>query len=149
MATIKQIKDKVDLARNGIEQETARIILQFEQEILDLVREKQLYEQGIDGLGKELAPYKDITVWLKTYNKYGGDRKTSNTTLKDRGNFYRSFQTDYGSFQLEIFATDSKTDALVRKYGKDIITLTKDSEGKLSSENIRPNIVKYLKTFFK
>ena len=149
MATIKQIKDKVDLARKGIEQETARIILQFEQEILDLVREKQLYDQGIDGLGKQLAPYKDITVLLKKYNKYGGDKKTSNTTLKDTGIFYRSFETKYGSFELQIFATDEKLGKLIGKYGKNITKLTTDGEGLLSSEIIRPNLVKYFKTFFK
>ena len=149
MPTIREIKVKVDLARNGIEQETARIILQFEQQILDLVREKQLYERGIGGLGKSLKPYKDVTVWLKQNNKYGGDKRTDNTTLKDRGNFYRSFKTDYGSFELEIFATDPKTDGLVKKYGKDIFMMTPDSEGKLSTEIIRPNLIKYFNTFFK
>ena len=74
MATIKQIKDKVDLARKGIEQETARIILQFEQEILDLVREKQLYEKGIDGLGEQLKPYSPITIAFKKINNYLGSK---------------------------------------------------------------------------
>jgi len=145
MATIKQIKDKVDLARKGIEQETAKIILQFEQEILDLVREKQLYEKGIDGLGEQLKPYSPITIAFKKIN----NQKYSNTTLKDTGIFYSSFETKYGSFELQIFATDEKLGKLVSKYGKNITKLTTDGEGLLSSEIIRPNLVKYFKTFFK
>jgi len=145
MPTIREIKVKVDLAKNGIEQETARIILQFEQQILDLVRENQLYDRGIDGDGKELKPYANYTVGIK---KIKG-QKYSNTTLEDTGAFYRSFKTDYGSFELEIFATDQKVSKLEGKYGKNIVKLTTDNEGKLSSEIIRPNLVKYLKNIFK
>ena len=149
MPTIKQIKDKVDIARKGIEQETAKIILQFEQQILDLVRENQLYDKGIDGKGQELQEYKKITKILKFGNKYGGDKKISNTTLKDTGAFYRSFQTDYGSFELEIFATDTKTSKITTKYGDNLFILTPDSDDKLSSEIIRPNLIKYFNTIFK
>ena len=145
MPTIKEIKVKVDLARNGIEQETAKIVIQFEQQILDLVREKQLYERGIDGNGNELQEYVRITKIFKT-NK---GQKISNTTLKDTGAFYKSFRTDYGSFELEIFATDQKVGKLEGKYGKDIVKFTTDSQGKLSSEIIRPNLIKYFNTFFK
>lgn len=145
MPTIKEIKDKVDLARKGIEQETARIILQFEQQILDLIRENQLYEKGIDGDGKELKPYANYTIG---YKKIKG-QKYSNTTLEDTGAFYRSFQTDYGSFQLEIFATDSKVGKIEEKYGKNVIKLTDNSEQELSEKYIRPNLVKYFKQYFK
>jgi hypothetical protein len=145
MPTIKQIKDKVDIARKGIEQETAKIILQFEQQILDLVRENQLYDKGIDGKGQELQEYKKITKILK----FGKNQKISNTTLKDTGAFYRSFQTDYGSFELEIFATDTKTSKITTKYGDNLFILTPDSDDKLSSEIIRPNLIKYFNTIFK
>lgn len=144
MPTIKEIKDKVDLVRKGIEPETARIILQFEQQILDLIRESQLYNKGIDGNGKELKEYVRITKILKS-NK---NQRIENTTLKDTGAFYRSFQTDYGSFQLEVFATDQKIGKLQKKYGEDIVSFTVASEQELSDKIIRPNLIKYFKKYY-
>ena len=81
---------------------------------MDLVREKQLFDLGIDGKGQSLGDYAGFTIDLKSKK----NQKTSNVTLKDTGDFYKSFITDYGSFELEIFATDDKTDALTQKYGE-------------------------------
>ena len=143
--TISQLKKKVDFAKKGTEQETARIILEFEQQILDLVREKQLYDKGIDGKGVSLKPYSPFTV---AYKKGKGD-KFSNTTLEDTGNFYKSFQTDYGSFELEIFATDSKTPKLTEVYGENIFLITTENQKELSEKIIRPNLFKYFDKIFK
>lgn len=138
--TITELKNKVGIAAKGIEPETARIILKFEQQILDIVRENQLYDKGIDGKGKALQPYAAYTV---AYKRSVG-QKTSNTTLEDSGNFYRSFQTDYGSFELEIFATDAKTPDIVKKYGNNLFEMTPQSLNTLSETIIRPNLIKYL-----
>lgn len=145
MPTITEIREKVDLAKNGIEQETAKIIIKFEKEILDLIRENQLYDKGVDGKDKPLKPYTRFTVG---YKKIKG-QKYSNTTLEDTGSFYKSFQTDYGSFILEVFATDRKLPKLEKKYGKNIIKFNLDSKEKLSSEIIRPNLVNYFRKYFK
>lgn len=143
--TVAQLKRNVDEARKNIEPQTAKIILQFEQQILDLVREKQLYDEGIDGKNRQLKPYTPYTVAVK---RAKGD-KYQNTTLEDTGAFYKSFQTDYGSFQLEVFATDEKTSKIVRKYNDNIFMLTEKNQDVLSKTIIRPNLLKYLKTIFK
>ena len=146
MATITEIKEKVIKARNGVQQLTAKAILDNEKAILDLVREDQLYDKGIDGFGKKITPeYAGFTVDLKSRNNKPYDR----VTLKDSGAFYSSFTTDYNNNELDIFATDPKTSDLKKKYGENIDGMTKENQIKLSSKFIRPSLIKYLRGFFK
>jgi hypothetical protein len=141
-----RIKKKVLLARDTTEQETARIILQFEQQILDLVRERQLHDSGVDGKNSPLKPlYAAITIDHKVRNS----QRFDHVTLRDTGKFYKSFQTDYGSFELEIFATNEKTPKITEVYGDNIFLLTTENEKVLSETIIRPNLLKYFKTIFK
>ena len=55
---VLEFKKKLIKARDGIEQETAKIILKFEKEIVDLVRENQIFQDGEDGVGNIIGTYK-------------------------------------------------------------------------------------------
>ena len=148
MATISEIKKKVDVARKGVEQAVAKAILDNEQEILDLVRIDQLLKKGIDGLGSPLTPeYHPFTVNRKL--GLSPPQETDHVTLRDTGAFYRAFTTDYGSSKLEIFSTDSKATSLETKYGDDIYGMTKENQRKLSEKIIVPSLRAYLKSIFK
>ena len=158
MPTIKEIKVKVDLARNGIEQETATIISDNEVKILDYIRSNQLYENGIDGEGKVIGTYK------RNYNSesvggWGNVSKITSAGLPKKigqpynfvwsGYTVSNFKTDYSNFELTIFNQGGSTQTLERKYGKSIFLLADENKVKLSTEIIRPNLIKYFNTFFK
>ena len=158
MPTIKQIKDKVDSARNGIDNATSTIIKDNEVKILDYIRTEQLYKKGIDGDGKVIGKYKN-TYTQDSIGGWGDVSKITPSGLpKKRGNPYNfvwsgytvsNFNLDYSDFTLSIFNIGNSASYLEGKYGKSIFLLTSENENKLSSEIIRPNLVKYFKTFFK
>lgn len=141
-----KMRAKLVKARNGVEQQTAKIILKFEKEIVDLVRLQQLFERGIDGTGKKITPeYTPFTVAVKRIK--GQD--TTKVTLFDEGNLFKSFTTDYGSFVLEIFPTDSKRDDLIDKYGKDIFFATVQHEKDINFKIIMPPLQQWFKGIIK
>lgn len=122
--------------------ETENIIRRNEQEILDLNREKQLYDKGIDSNSRQLLAYKPFTIAIKRskgeiYNR---------TTLLDTGDFYKGFKIKYNGLSnpFNIFSTDSKSSDLVEKYG-DIFGLTEQNERYLNYEIIKPELEKFIK----
>lgn len=144
--TVAQLKRQVLQAQKNIEPETARIILRFEQQILDLIRENQIFDEGVDGNNKVIGVYRTTT----NGNSRGFPKlRGTQVNLYDTGAFFKSFQTDYGSFQLEVFATDEKTSKIINKYNDNIFMLTEKNQDILSEKIIRPNLLKYLKTIFK
>lgn len=125
-----------------IPKETENIIKRNEQEILDLNRERQLYDRGIDSNSRPLLPYRPATIAIKRskgeiYNR---------TTLFDLGSFYKGFKIKYNGLSnpFNIFSTDSKSTDLVDKYG-DIFGLTKDNEKYLNYEIIKPELEEFIK----
>jgi hypothetical protein len=91
--------------------------------IIETIQER-LYLQGIDGQGKQLKTdrsgkqknknkfYTDYTVALK---KAGGDSRVSNVTLKDSGEFYRSWEIEAKKTLVEIKADFEKEDGHIYK----------------------------------
>lgn len=125
-----------------IPKETEKIIKINEQEILDLNREKQLYEKGIDSNGKRLIPYSPYTVALKRLK----GEIYNHPTLFDLGDFYKGFKIKYNGLSnpFNIFSTDSKSSDLIEKYG-DIFGLTKENEKYLNYEIIKPELERFIK----
>ena len=108
--------------------------------IIDTNTDNQLFEQGINSLGvniSDYAPYSPITITIKQSK----GQPTNRVTLKDEGDFYSSFYLDVNNEQFEIKATDEKTDALIKKYGKDILGLTDDNLKILIWEYIYPELL--------
>ena len=130
----------------GIPNKTASIIQVHKEQILDLNREQQLYNKGIDSDGDKLEPYASFTIQIKQLLKQPYDR----TTLKSSGAFHKgfSYHFDKNTYTLTIFSTDKKTTLLTQKYTPKIFGLTEDNKQYLEIQIIKKDldawILKYL-----
>ena len=100
-----------------------KVLKDNKEQIIDF-NLSQLYDDGQDGNGQMVKPYyTSFTVMIKSYK----GQRTDHVTLKDTGEFYRSFNIRFSSSSFELFATDGLTDDLVAKYGKNIFGLNENS----------------------
>lgn len=114
----------------NIRKEVRDVIIETSEDIAELNR-GQLFI-GMRADGKEINPkYSDLTIELKEAKGQPTDR----VTLRDEGDFWNSIKVDVKSETFDIDATDSKTLKLTRKYGKQILGLSKESK----SEEYIPN----------
>lgn len=100
--------------------------------IIELNTIEQLYNKGIDSQGKSLGSYSPFTVKEKIKKGQPTDR----VTLKDTGEFYKSFQIDLSGDDIIIEADTIKiawdgAQDLLDIYGDDILGLTNRSLDKL------------------
>lgn len=113
----------------------------FRKLIIDLNTQEQLFEQGIDSKGRSLGEYSTYTRGLKQ-NK---GQIFDHITLKDTGEFYRSFSLKLEGASFRIVADGQKEDTnLFKEYGIDILGLTEDSMSVVITAAI-PIIQKYIK----
>lgn len=92
----------------------------YEAEILDWNTEEQLFQQGQDATGQAIQPpYRPFTVQVKRQKGQPTDR----VTLRDTGDFHRSFRVDWRETEFQIEATDAKTYKLTQAYGPEIFGL--------------------------
>ena len=116
------------------------IIWKNEAYIVDMNAEEQLYEQGINRLGVDIsdyAPYSPVTIEIKRLK----GQPTNRVTLRDEGDFERSFFLEVGDKQFEIKASDFKTEDLVKKYGEQILGLTDENIATLIWQYIYPDLI--------
>lgn len=147
---MKQITDLRNRVANFNEALTSgrliqNIIWDNEAYIVDLNAEEQLYEQGIDRLGVEIAdyaPYSPVTIAIKEAK----GQPTNRVTLRDEGDFESSFFLEVGDKQFEIKASDFKTEDLIRKYGRQILGLTDENIAILIWQYIYPDLINEAKT---
>lgn len=113
--------------------------------IIDANAEEQLFEQGINRLGVDImdyAPYSPLTIAIKEEK----GQPTNRVTLRDTGDFEASFFLEVGDKQFEIKASDFKTEALIKKYGRQILGLTDENIASLIWQYIYPDLLKKAKT---
>jgi len=162
--TISQLKKKVDLAKNGINDATARIVKENEVKILDYVRLDQL-GKGFDSEGKRITSNKGnySGFYAHTYNTsdIGGSLDSSPRFLpKSKGSPYnfawsgetrKGFFTKYSNFELQILNRSANMSNLISFYdaGEKLIEMSEENQVLLSSEITRPNLFKYLNKIFK
>lgn len=112
--------------------------------ILDLVRQNQLFEKGVDEDGDIIGVYSEFTEIINP-EKIAG----TPYTLFDTGAFYNSmfivilkdsFVIDADPIKVD---EDGNTTDLFRKYGEGIVGLTKESKTLLSEEFKRRSIIEY------
>ena len=121
-----------------------KIIQENEAAIIDMNAQEQLFESGENSLGVPIAsyaPYKPITIEIK---KLKG-QPTNRVTLRDEGDFESSLYLVITDKQLEIKASDWKTEELVEKYGSSILGLTKENIASLTWDYIYPELMDTLK----
>lgn len=89
-----------------------------EKQVIDYITQIQLFEQGEDGQGFSLGDYAPFTIEIKKSK----NQRFDHITLKDTGDFYRSYKLSAKGL---ITADPQKDDTnLVREFGADILTLS-------------------------
>lgn len=110
----------------------------FRTWVLDLVREDQLFDQGIDEDGDVIGYYSEFTEAINPEKVAG-----THYTLKDTGEFFESFYLTIYPDYFEINANpikvndDGETENLFYKYTEAIMGLTSESKDKLGREILR------------
>jgi hypothetical protein len=110
----------------------------FKTQILNWIRQDQLFKRGIDGDGDEIGVYSEFTEMINP-EKIAG----THYTLFDSGEFYKSMFITIGigsdpsiTFDADPIKIDDdgeKTN-LFWKYGENIIALTDENKTKLANE---------------
>lgn len=117
----------------NIRSEIREVIEQTSGEIAELNRGQLFIGRRSDG--KEINPqYSPLTVMIKEEKGQPTDR----VTLKDKGDFWNSIAVDVNSDSFTIDATDNKTNKLVKKYGKEIMGLNKESKAEYKDNYLFP-----------
>jgi hypothetical protein len=107
----------------NISDEVRAAIVETKDEIAELNRGQMFVGKRSDG--SDITPsYSPFTVEIKDQKGQPSDR----VTLKDTGAFWESIKVDVNSDSFTIDASDSKTNALTKKYGNNILGLSKESK---------------------
>ena len=146
LKSIQDLRNRVATFNNGVSsgEYIQQIIWDNDAYIVDMNAEEQLYEQGINRLGVDImdyAPYSPVTIEIK---KALG-QPTNRVTLRDEGDFESSFFLEVGDKQFEIKASDFKTEDLIKKYGRQILGLTKENIAVLIWQYIFPDLMEKAK----
>ena len=121
-------------------------INEYQTEIVSLNSEKQLFEQGVDSKGNVITPeYADSTKKIKARKGQPVDR----VTLKDKGDFHKSFMVKVFQNQFQIDSKDPKKERLIKKYGPEILGLTQESESAFSQTRVKTELQNELKKWLK
>ena len=113
---------------------------ELQEFILDLNRNRQLFQQGVDSTGTSLesigGPY--TTATIEGTSQFEGKRSkglpTDHITLFDEGDFYRTFKLVVMKTAIEITADPIKDGvSLFIRWGDDVLGLNQDSRDILSA----------------
>lgn len=111
------------------------------EEIIQLNTIDQLFDRGVDSLNRSLGDYSPFTVEEK---KRKGQKYT-NITLKDDGDFYKSFKVEVTATEIRISANPIKDDNnLFDDFGSEIVGLTDQNTLRIC-DMILQNIIIYVK----
>lgn len=139
-----ELSRKIDKFEADLDEIVIDIAVAQDRLIIRLNTEEQLFS-GIRADRTVIEPrYTPYTVQLKRRKSQPTDR----VTLKDTGDFYKSFRVVKTSRdELEIIATDEKAKKLIRKYGAQIIGLTSDHIDDVSEAIKEPLFNEFKKLF--
>lgn len=133
MATIKEMIARVSVVEKNIDSYLLEQVNNEEDFVLDLNRDQ--LGLGLDSGNNSITPpYTPFTKQIKRIKQQPTDR----VTLKDTGDFYRSFFLVFGDDYFELDAKDKKVDELELKYGDDILGLTSENVGAVAEKIKEP-----------
>lgn len=146
MATIHEMLRRVkqvDISALAVD-----IIASSKQELIDK-NKSQLMDEGANKQGVKLRRYAS--------NSYAARKNAMNPfpgfgvpDLYRTGAFQSGFRLQLLSKNsFEIMSTDSKSNDLTRKYGKDIFGLSADNKEEYRNETMQPELVKAVKKIMK
>lgn len=140
--------DELIFRLKSFEDEIIKVIEEVVREndniILNMNAEDQLFQKGITRKEVEIAsfaPYAPLTIEIK---KLKG-QPTSRVTLRDEGDFHRSFYIEYITGGFQIKADDWKTRDLMLRYGEEILGLTDDNFHEFAVDYVKPALNELLK----
>lgn len=142
MKSITDLRERVTGLKNGLDSGSwlRGIIMDNEAVICDMNAEGQLYQKGVNTYGvpiMDYMPYTPYTIEVKTIKGQPTDR----VTLRDTGEFHESFYIEATDTQFVIKAHDWKTEKLIRKYGREILGLTRENLNELIHSYIYPELL--------
>lgn len=144
--TIDSVIEGLQKFENEVDQYVLDVVEENKEIVLDLNTEEQLFEKGIDSKGEKILPnYTPYTVNIKQVLGQPTDR----VTLRNTGNFHNSFYLKRAAKEIEISATDEKTEALVDKYGNEIFGLTPENLEEISENYVKPALEQKIKDLLK
>lgn len=143
MRTVRDYINACQYVLDNIDAETERIIADNKEQILDLNRERQLFDKGIDSMGEQLQPYAPITIFDKRQRGLPYNR----TTLFNYGSFYDGFDYLFRGNKISIFSRDSKSGELQDKYGTSIFGLIPENERILNYDIVKPELDNFIKKY--
>lgn len=112
--------------------------------VVDMNFSEQLATEGVNRNNvpiMDYKPYSPATVWYKQSKGQPYDR----VTLKDGGDFHSDGQLErVDDLTAEIISTDSKSEMLQDKYGKEILGLKPDNMVELREHYIKPYLKEQL-----
>ena len=143
--TVRDYIEKTKRVQSQIGNEIDDIVRSFEDRILDLNREEQLFQDGSDINGQLLGKYRG------TFNGVGrGFPKTKGDPFNfyDTGSLFRNFTllSEGNRNKLVIGNTDGKAKLLAEKYGE-FVGLTKENQYRVNYEIIYPELMKFIKQY--
>jgi len=142
MKSITDLRERVIGLKNGLDSGAwlRGIIMDNEAIICDMNAEGQLYQSGVNTYGvpiMDYMPYMPYTIEVKTIKGQPTDR----VTLRDTGDFHESFYVEATDTQFVVKAHDWKTEKLIRKYGREILGLTRENLNELIHKYIYPELL--------
>lgn len=118
---------------------------EISEAILDLNREGQLFEKGINSEGESLKDIGGSSFTASGYSpktleiKEEKGQRTENITLKDTGAFYDSFELNLSKNEIYIEANPIKDDTnLFTEWGEEIVGLTEQSTSRIKGIVLTP-----------
>ena len=119
---------------------------QIKEEIIYLNTQGQLFDKGINSRGERLDDLRGYGYTISTKEiKEAKGQPTNRITLKDTGEFYRSFRVQVKPGEIVITADPIKEDTdLVEQWGIDILGLTEQS-----IKRLKPTIIENYKQYIK
>lgn len=142
--TVFDYMQAVQMVIDSIPKETESIVQKNSEKILDLNRDNQLYDLGINSEGTKLfPPYANLTRQIKS-NKL---QPINHVTLFDTGEFYKGFRIKINYPSFSIYSTDEKTGILQDKYGSNIFGLITENQKIVNYKIIKPELDAYIKKY--
>lgn len=141
MTIIDVLKARVTTFKEELENGTLmeKLVKDNEAWICDMNTEDQLFERGVNRVGVSIMdymPYRPKTIEIKEIK----GQPTNRVTLRDEGDFHRSFKVDADNEKFRILSTDGKDEWLEKKYGRQIFGLTDENAQSLARDYILPEL---------
>ena len=143
--TVRDYIEKAKRVQSQIGGEIDDIARTYEDKILDLNREDQIFKKGIDIDGQLLGKYRNnLRGNTRGYPKEAGDP----FNFFDTGALFSGFNllSEGNKNKITIENTDSKAKLLATKYGE-FVGLTEENKRKLNYDIIYPELMKFIKTY--